>query len=288
MSLRHHRGPDVSAANPPNEASACAHIDIAEALARRSQPRCEPGRRASQRASRTHHGIHDGRPGHHRTRPRQLTAQQGTFRRSAAGIRDVCRVARPPAARSAPSDTSPAMGHRRQLGHGPNTEHSAPIARSSMRAGRRSDCRGNRARDPAGPRRRLPPGANTKRIGLAIASLSCFQGLGTSELPGIPKLIITVQTLHAAQPVKGRGVTVAAPGLPDDRDRLTGPGASQVADYTAGPVAKQVRASHTDRVNALINLFGYTAADMPLDAGARAARSPPHRRQTRRRLTPPA
>jgi len=37
-------------------------------------------------------------------------------------------------------------------------------------------------------------------------------------------------------------------------------------DSTAASVAKQVRASHTDRVDALINPFGYTAVDLPLYA----------------------
>jgi NADPH:quinone reductase-like Zn-dependent oxidoreductase len=69
---------------------------------------------------------------------------------------------------------------------------------------------------------------------------------------------------YAIQLLAARGVTVIATGT--DTDRLTGLGATTVVDRAAGPVAEQVLATHPGGVDALINLFGNTTADVPLAA----------------------
>jgi NADPH:quinone reductase-like Zn-dependent oxidoreductase len=71
---------------------------------------------------------------------------------------------------------------------------------------------------------------------------------------------------YAIQLVAARGATVIATGSSDDTDRLRGLGATTVIDYTAGPVADQVRAAYPDGVDALINLAGFTPADVPTAA----------------------
>ena len=70
----------------------------------------------------------------------------------------------------------------------------------------------------------------------------------------------------AVQLLAARGVTVVATGKPADTDRLTALGAAQVIDYTAGPVADQVRAAYPDGVDALINLHGMDPSAVPLAA----------------------
>ncbi len=57
-----------------------------------------------------------------------------------------------------------------------------------------------------------------------------------------------------------------ATGTAQDTERLTGLGARHVIDYTAGPVADQVRAAYPDGVDALIDLVNYTPDGLPLDA----------------------
>lgn len=71
---------------------------------------------------------------------------------------------------------------------------------------------------------------------------------------------------YAVQLLAARGVTVAATGIPEDAERLTELGATTVVNFAAGPVADQVLAIHPDGVDALVNLVGYTPADVPLAA----------------------
>ena len=71
---------------------------------------------------------------------------------------------------------------------------------------------------------------------------------------------------YTVQLLAARGVTVVATGTSQDSDRLRSLGASEVIDHTASAVADQVRATHPGGVDALINLTGYTAADVPLNA----------------------
>jgi NADPH:quinone reductase-like Zn-dependent oxidoreductase len=71
---------------------------------------------------------------------------------------------------------------------------------------------------------------------------------------------------YAVQLLAARGVTVVATGTAEDADRLTALGAATVVDFTAGPVAEQVRKHHPDGVDALVNLAGFTADDVPLAA----------------------
>lgn len=70
----------------------------------------------------------------------------------------------------------------------------------------------------------------------------------------------------AVQLLAQRGVTVVATSSPDSAERMRELGATDVVDYTAGPVVEQVRAIHPDGVDALINLVGYSLADVPVDA----------------------
>jgi NADPH:quinone reductase-like Zn-dependent oxidoreductase len=71
---------------------------------------------------------------------------------------------------------------------------------------------------------------------------------------------------YAVQLLRQRGATVVATGTAADADRLRGLGAATVVDFTAGPVAEQVRAAYADGVDALVNLAGFTADDVPLAA----------------------
>ena len=70
----------------------------------------------------------------------------------------------------------------------------------------------------------------------------------------------------AVQLLAARGVTVVATGKPEDAERLTALGAAQVIDYTAGPVADQVRAAYPDGVDALISLTGMDPSGTPIAA----------------------
>jgi NADPH:quinone reductase-like Zn-dependent oxidoreductase len=70
----------------------------------------------------------------------------------------------------------------------------------------------------------------------------------------------------AVQLLAARGVTVVATGKPEDAERLTGLGAAQVIDYTAGPVADQVRAAYPDGVDALVSLTGMDPSAAPIAA----------------------
>jgi NADPH:quinone reductase-like Zn-dependent oxidoreductase len=70
----------------------------------------------------------------------------------------------------------------------------------------------------------------------------------------------------AVQLLAARGVTVVATGTAADRDRLLGLGAARVIDYTTGAVAEQVRAAYPAGVDALVNLAGNSAAEVPLAA----------------------
>jgi NADPH:quinone reductase-like Zn-dependent oxidoreductase len=71
---------------------------------------------------------------------------------------------------------------------------------------------------------------------------------------------------YVVQLLAARGVNVMATGTSKDIERLRALGADTVVDHTASPVADQVRATYPDGVDALVNLAGYTAADVPLGA----------------------
>jgi NADPH:quinone reductase-like Zn-dependent oxidoreductase len=77
---------------------------------------------------------------------------------------------------------------------------------------------------------------------------------------------------YAVQLLAARGVTVVATGTAADADRLTALGATQIVDYTAGPVADQVRAAHPEGVDALVNLAGFAPDDIPTAAVRRGGR----------------
>jgi NADPH:quinone reductase-like Zn-dependent oxidoreductase len=71
---------------------------------------------------------------------------------------------------------------------------------------------------------------------------------------------------YAVQLLAARGASVVATGSAASRDRLLGLGAGVVVDYTAGSVVETVRAAYPSGVDALVNLAGYGAADVPLGA----------------------
>jgi NADPH:quinone reductase-like Zn-dependent oxidoreductase len=70
----------------------------------------------------------------------------------------------------------------------------------------------------------------------------------------------------AVQLLAARGATIVATGSATSRDRLLALGARTVVDYTVGSVVEQVRAAFPAGVDALMNLAGYSAADVPLGA----------------------
>ncbi|MFN2555393.1 MAG: NADP-dependent oxidoreductase [Nitriliruptorales bacterium] len=70
----------------------------------------------------------------------------------------------------------------------------------------------------------------------------------------------------AVQLLASRGTTVIATGTSTDTDRLRELGAAEVIDFTAGPVAEQVRSAYPDGVDALVNLVGFSADDVPVAA----------------------
>jgi NADPH:quinone reductase-like Zn-dependent oxidoreductase len=70
----------------------------------------------------------------------------------------------------------------------------------------------------------------------------------------------------AVQLLVAAGATVVATASPSTHARMKELGAEVVVDYTAGPVAPQVLAHYPDGVEALVNLTGWTLADVPVDA----------------------
>lgn len=71
---------------------------------------------------------------------------------------------------------------------------------------------------------------------------------------------------YAVQMLAARGATVVATGTDADAIPLIALGAKTVVDHTTGSVTDQVKAAYPDGVDALVNLVGHTAADVPLDA----------------------
>lgn len=76
----------------------------------------------------------------------------------------------------------------------------------------------------------------------------------------------------AVQLLAARGAWVIATGTPADVDRLTRLGASEVVDYTAAPVADQVRAAYPHGVDGLIDLVAFGPDQLPLTAVHRGGR----------------
>ncbi|CAI9412677.1 NADP-dependent oxidoreductase [Nocardioides sp. T2.26MG-1] len=74
---------------------------------------------------------------------------------------------------------------------------------------------------------------------------------------------------YVVQLLAARQVEVVATGVATDVERLRELGATRVVDHTAGPVVDQVRAAYPDGVDALVNLAGNTAEEIPLGAVAK-------------------
>lgn len=70
----------------------------------------------------------------------------------------------------------------------------------------------------------------------------------------------------AVQLLAQRGVTVVATASPASAARMRELGATDIIDYTAGPVGPQVRSRYPDGVDALINLTGWVLEQVPVDA----------------------
>jgi NADPH:quinone reductase-like Zn-dependent oxidoreductase len=71
---------------------------------------------------------------------------------------------------------------------------------------------------------------------------------------------------YAVQLLAARGVTVIATGKPESADRLRALGATTVIDRHAGDVAEQVRGTHPDGVDALVNVGGFDPTGVPVGA----------------------
>jgi NADPH:quinone reductase-like Zn-dependent oxidoreductase len=126
---------------------------------------------------------------------------------------------------------------------------------------------------PAASVTRLPDGMDfvtAAAIPLAsAAATAAVDALGDLAGPGKVVLVngasggvgsFVVQLLAA------RGVDVVATSTPAEDGRLRDLGATTTVDYTAGSVADQVLAVHPDGVDALVNLAGNTADEIPLGA----------------------
>jgi NADPH:quinone reductase-like Zn-dependent oxidoreductase len=71
---------------------------------------------------------------------------------------------------------------------------------------------------------------------------------------------------YVVQLLAQRGVDVVATGTGEDAERLLQLGATKTVDFAAGSVVDQVLAAYPDGVDALVNLAGNTAEQIPLGA----------------------
>lgn len=106
-------------------------------------------------------------------------------------------------------------------------------------------------------------------IPLASAAASAAVGVLGAVSPGSVVLVngasggvgsFVLQLLAAKQ------VDIVATGTPGDIERLRKLGATSTIDHTFGSVVDQVLALYPDGVDALVNLAGNTAAEIPLGA----------------------
>ena len=71
---------------------------------------------------------------------------------------------------------------------------------------------------------------------------------------------------YAVQLLAARGVTVIATGKPESAERLRSLGASTVIDHHSADVVEQVRASHPNGVDSLVNVGGFDPSGVPVGA----------------------
>ncbi|WP_345752513.1 NADP-dependent oxidoreductase [Microbacterium rhizophilus] len=70
----------------------------------------------------------------------------------------------------------------------------------------------------------------------------------------------------AVQLLAGQGAVVVATASEGNADRLRELGAAEIVSYASGDISGRVRALHPEGVDALVNLWGSTVEDVPLDA----------------------
>jgi NADPH:quinone reductase len=101
-----------------------------------------------------------------------------------------------------------------------------------------------------------------------ITALMCVDALGVSE--GDTALVVGAPGgvgSFGVQLLADAGVSVIAPGLPEDAEYLRGLGASELIDRDAN-VAAAVRERHPDGVDALLDLVSYGPDDFDANAAA--------------------
>jgi NADPH:quinone reductase-like Zn-dependent oxidoreductase len=103
---------------------------------------------------------------------------------------------------------------------------------------------------------------------LATASVTAYQAVEAARLE--PGSVILVNGASggvgqsAVQFAAEAGARVVATSTPDLADHLRGLGAGEVVDFTQGPTAEQVLASHPDGIDALLDLVSTSGQAEPL------------------------
>lgn len=103
----------------------------------------------------------------------------------------------------------------------------------------------------------------------AAAASTAVDHLGAAAAPGNVILVNGASGgvgSYVVQLLAARGADVVATGQAAEAERLRELGAKTVIDYTVGSVVDQVRRRYPDGVDALVNLVGNTADQIPLGA----------------------
>ncbi|WP_211238343.1 NADP-dependent oxidoreductase [Deinococcus pimensis] len=124
---------------------------------------------------------------------------------------------------------------------------------------------------PAAAVTKKPAGLDfTKAAALPLAGAGAVQTIEAIDAQAGQTVLVNGASggvgSFVVQLLAARGVKVVATGKASDAARLRELGASQVVDFTAGPVVEQVRAAFPNGVDALINLHGMDPAGVPIGA----------------------